>query len=175
MIKYTGKLLGIIKDISNGGVIAQFHLNGSGNELGEMAEKELDLRITEHRGKRSLDANAYAWVLMDKLSEKTGVDKETIYRETIKNIGGNTDTVCLREDAAERFVSMWREKGLGWFCETFTSRLRGCTNVIVYYGSSTYDTRQMSRLIDLLVQECKEQSIETLPPERLAAMKEGWR
>ena len=43
-----------------------------------------------------------------------------------------------------------------------------------YYGSSRYNTRQMSRLIDSIVQDCKDLGIETLPPEKLAAMKEEW-
>ena len=54
------------------------------------------------------------------------------------------------------------------------SKLPGCVNVILYYGSSTYDTAQMSRLINLAVQDCKEQGIETMTPQELAAMMEGW-
>ena len=54
------------------------------------------------------------------------------------------------------------------------SKLPGCTNVVLYYGSSTYDTAQMSRLIDMAVQACVEQGIETLPPEKLAGMMEEW-
>ena len=40
----------------------------------------------------------------------------------------------------------------------------------VLAGSSTYDTKEMSELINGLVAECKEQGIETLPPEELARM-----
>lgn len=43
-----------------------------------------------------------------------------------------------------------------------------------YYGSSTYDTRQMSQLIDSLVQDCKALDIETMAPDKLAAMMEAW-
>ena len=54
------------------------------------------------------------------------------------------------------------------------SKIEGCKNVTLYYGSSTYDTRQMSRLIDLVVQDCKEQGIETMTPFELDALKERW-
>ena len=47
-------------------------------------------------------------------------------------------------------------------------------NVTLYYGSSTYDTEQMSRLIDNVVQDCKALDIETETPERLAMMMEAW-
>ena len=45
---------------------------------------------------------------------------------------------------------------------------------MLYYGSSTYDSAQMSRLIDLVVQECQAQGIETKTPEELALLKEDW-
>lgn len=50
-----------------------------------------------------------------------------------------------------------------------------CVSVCAYYGSSTYDTAQMSRLIDLVVQECRQQDIETLTERELSLLKEGWR
>jgi hypothetical protein len=54
------------------------------------------------------------------------------------------------------------------------SRISGYRNLRAYYGSSTYDTRQMSALIDTLVQDCKALDIETLSDEKLSAMMEGW-
>ena len=57
----------------------------------------------------------------------------------------------------------------------FQSKLPGCTNVILYYGSSSYDTEQMSSLIDLLVDDCKAQGIETATPDELARYKEEWK
>lgn len=64
--------------------------------------------------------------------------------------------------------------GLGWIAEPFERQIPGCTNVNVYYGSSTYDTAQMSRLIDLVVFDCKENGIETMTPEDLARLKGAW-
>lgn len=64
--------------------------------------------------------------------------------------------------------------GLGWFAETFPSKINGCTNVVLYYGSSTYDTKQMSALIDVAVESCKGLGIETMPPAELAALEASW-
>jgi hypothetical protein len=58
----------------------------------------------------------------------------------------------------------WEHNGLGWVTERSPSKIEGCTNVTLYYGSSTYDTAQMSRLIDLVIQECKQQDIDTMTP-----------
>lgn len=135
----------------------------------------LDLAISKHRERRSLDANAYAWVLMDKLAEKTGFSKEEIYRESVKNIGGNAYIYPIRKDAVEAYIRHWEHNGLGWIAESLgESKLEGYVNVISYYGSSEYDTAQMSRLIELLIGECREQGIETKTPAELAALMEEW-
>lgn len=137
--------------------------------------KLYDVEIKLHREKRSLDANAYCWVLIGKISEKVGVQKTEIYRSAIKEVGGNYTVVCVQDKALNALCSGWVKNGLGWLTETTPSRIAGCTNVLLYYGSSTYDTKQMSRLIDLIVQEAKQQGIETMTPRELDALKEGWR
>ena len=97
-----------------------------------------------------------------------------IYRRYIPEIGGNSETVCIPAKGADRLREGWERNGKGWVTETMPSKLPGCVNVILYYGSSTYDTAQMSRLISLAVQDCREQGVETMPPQELAAMMEGW-
>lgn len=138
-------------------------------------EKQYVVEVKEYHLRRSLDANAYCWVLLDKLAEKTGVPKSDIYRNLIREIGGNNDTVCCVERAVDKLCDSWRKNGMGWQAEVGDSKLDGCKTVTLYYGSSTYDTRQMSRLIDLVVQECQQQGIETKTPRELALLKEEWK
>lgn len=137
-------------------------------------DEKISVRFSKHRKKRSLDSNAYAWVLMDRLSEKLGIPKEQIYRQYIKDIGGVSETICIKTDGVQKLCEAWHKNGLGWLTATFPSDTQGYTNVILYYGSSTYDTRQMSRLIDMIVHDCKEQGIETANPEELKALLESW-
>lgn len=137
-------------------------------------DKRYRLEIKEHREKRSLDANSYFWVLVHKLAEATGIPVTQIYRSSIREIGGVSEHYCGKPDAIERLSAAWEANGLGWIAETYESKLPGMLNITLYYGSSSYDTRQMSRLIDNIVQDCKALDIETLPPDRLAAMMEGW-
>ena len=54
------------------------------------------------------------------------------------------------------------------------ANLNGFTNVITYYGSSSYNTAEMSKLIELIVQECKQQGIETKPKAEINALLESW-
>ena len=140
----------------------------------EMRDRVYTCEVREYRKKRSLDANAYFWVLCDKLAEATGVPKEDIYRNAIRDIGGVSDTVCVTDKAATKLMQTWSGRGLGWFCESFPSKLPGCINVTLYSGSSTFDTRQMSRLIDNIVQDCAAVGIETATPDEIALMKARW-
>lgn len=141
----------------------------------ELADKEkLSIEIKPYRERRSLDANAYFWVLCDKLAEKLNKGKSELYRELIREIGGVSDTVCMINSAVERFCSNWQAKGLGWQTEAVESKLEGCTNVTVYFGSSTFDKAQMGRLLDLTIQECQEQGIPTETPDQIAEMKARW-
>lgn len=134
-----------------------------------------DLEVKEHRQKRSLDANAYCWVLINKIADAIRITPKEIYRQAIQNIGGNYEIIPIKEEAAERFRQIWESQGLGWPCvDMGKSKIQGYRNLRAYYGSSTYDTRQMSMLIDNLVQDCKALDIETLPPEKLALLMEGW-
>ena len=137
-----------------------------------MKRRKYDAELKEHREKRSLDANAYCWVLLDKLAEATRLPRDEIYRKAIHEIGGVSATVCVQNQAVDRLCKGWKENGIGWFSEVSDSKLKGCVNVTLYYGSSVYDTAQMSRLLDYIIEDCKALGIETLPPERLEAMKE---
>lgn len=137
--------------------------------------KKYVVEVKQYKHGRSLDANAYCWVLIDKLSEKTRIDKSEIYRRVIKEIGGNSQTVCVLEKAADKLIESWCCHGLGWQAEKFDSKIDNCVNVTLYYGSSVYNTAQMSRLIDSIVQECKAQRIETMTPDELARLKATWR
>ena len=138
-------------------------------------DKTYALELKQHRDRRSLDANSYCWVLIGKLSAALNQPKEQIYREMIRDIGDNFETVCVKSDALESLCNCWEKHGLGWITERFHSKIPGCSNVNLYYGSSEYDTKQMSRLIDAVIAECKSAGIQTETPEELARMKEEWK
>lgn len=144
--------------------------------LATKKEKKYVADIKEYRERRSLDANAYMWVLVGKLSGRLGLPPEEIYRAAIRDVGDNYEVTPIRNDALERWKVIWQSNGLGWLCEEIgPSKHEGYTNVRNFYGSSAYDKAQMSRLIDNIVQDCKAQGIETLTPDELARLTEEWR
>ena len=136
--------------------------------------EKLDIGIKKWRKKRSLDANSYFWVLCGELSAKLSISPETIYREMVRDIGGNYEIIPVRADAVTRFCEAWSHNGLGWITDTFPSKLKGYTNVMAYYGSSTYDTAQMHRLLDVMIAECREHGVETKPKEEIESLMKMW-
>lgn len=144
----------------------QYALRDSLNTAGD----KLTLKLSKYRKHRSLDANAYFWQLVSKLAEELDSTKEEIYREYIRHYG-ISKPVEISEKAVDTMIYMWQTHGLGWFAEKLDhGSTEGFVLVNFYYGSSAYNTKQMSRLIDAAVNDCKEQGIETLPPEEIKAM-----
>ena len=138
-------------------------------------DRYYDLTIKEHRKKRSLDANAYFWELVGQLSDALRITPKEIYRQAIQNIGGNYEIIPVKAEAADKFKEAWEKNGLGWPCvDMGPSKITGYRNLKAYYGSSTYDTLQMSMLIDNIVQDCKAVGIETRSREDIDSLLGGW-
>lgn len=136
-------------------------------------DKTKKYEVKEYKEKRSLDANAYAWVLLGKLQDKLHIPKEEIYRDTIKNIG-SYEVIPIKNEAVDKFRQAWGKKGLGWITETTKSKLDGYTNVLAYYGSSIYDTKEMTRFIEQIIQECEQLDIETKSKAEIDSLLESW-
>lgn len=177
-MKISGRIVGASIDFKTNKPTLTLEVNERNDfELlvDEMRDKDkLSIEVKPYRERRSLDANAYFFVLADKLAEKLNTTKVEIYRNAIKEIGGVSETVCVKNEAVERLCEGWMSNGIGWQTETLPSKIEGCTNVILYYGSSTYDTAQMSRLIDNIVQDCKAVGIETRTPDEIANLLSLW-
>lgn len=139
------------------------------NHYDDYKEKDLNIKLSRYRKNRSKDSNAYFWGLCGQLSAKLKIAPRDIYRILVKEIGGNYEITPIKTEAVDAWVQIWENRGLGWVCEILgKSKIDGYTNVINYFGSSEYDTAQMSRLIELIVQECKNNGIETATPEELS-------
>lgn len=171
-------MIGKLKDLTftrNGNQILSVELRADYTEqFDELKDGDVNVEIKKYRPKRSLDANAYCWVLLNKLSAVVKRKPEDIYRDEIREIGGVSRIVCVPEEQAQDVSRGWCRNGIGWQAEQMPSKLPGCVNLILYLGSSEYDTAQMSDLIDLIIQDCQAVGIETDTPERIEEIKSLW-
>ena len=139
-------------------------------------DKPYTVTLKEWRKKRSLDANAYAWVLIHKLAAKLSVSPEEIYRQHIRDIGDNAEPILIRTDRVDSFIQKWKGRGTGWLAEVHSSSREhpDYSWVTVYAGSSVFDTAQMSRFIGFIIEDCRENGIEYLTPKELEQMLARW-
>ena len=131
-----------------------------------------EYELKQIRKKRSLDANSFFWKLTDEIAKALNTTKEQIYWNLVKRVGVFDTLQFADEESMNRFKANWQQNGLGWLTYTVDKDKH---ILQAYYGSSRYNTQEMSRLIDEAVEEAKNLGIETLTPEELSRMKEDWK
>ena len=173
----TGRLLQTWWDSRRQKTIIQFEV--SGNVLPDcekLGAKELAIRAYPESKRRSLNANAYYWLLTGKIAEKLMISTARLHNLHLREcgylemMGDRVVYVVIPDDQEEDVLER----------ETFhlspTSETKEGKDGTVYRtykmlrGSHTFNTEEMSRLIDLTVEEAKECGIETASPEEISRM-----
>lgn len=135
---------------------------------------DLSVEMKKYRAKRSLDANAYFHVLVGKIADTMTISKAKAKNMLICRYGQpqllpDGSIMIYKTNAQEEF--MWEQEAVHAIPVRYEDK---ATFYKIYRGSHTYDTKEMSLLIDGTVADAKELGIETLPPAELARMKERW-
>lgn len=169
----TGKLTGAMRTFDGKNLILTFECESLNPEQIVNLQKQDKLRIkaVKYKERRSLDANAYAWVLMTKIADAVSSSKEEIYEDMLQKYG------AVYEDE-EGYITMTVKKSVDM------SKISGhwkyikdngtFASYLMIKGSSEYDTAEMSQFIDRIVEEAKELGIETATPDELERMKQEW-
>lgn len=141
------------------------------------ANRPLTVEIKAERKLRSLNANSYCWKLCDEMAAMLHSTKLEIYRLAIRQAGVWQDMDMVYA-AYPRFDREWRQKGTspetGYFTDILTPPEGGRCTVRAYYGTHTYSTAEMSKLIDWLVTEAEGMGIETMTPAEVESLLEEW-
>lgn len=171
----TGKLTGASRTFNGQGIILTFEVDASaaGQVENMRSDDLLRIRAVKYKQKRSLDANAYAWVLMTKIANHPDISssKEDVYEQMLQKYG----TLYEDEDGyititVKKSVDMSKVDG-HW---KFIKDNGKFASYLMIKGSSEYDTAEMSHFIDRIVEESKELGIETATPDELERMKQEW-
>lgn len=173
-MEFTGKVQNISTDWQTGKLHITFSINelSAINEIEKIKDEEkLAIKAVKYRNKRSLDANAYAWVLMQKIAEEIHSDKWSVYLEMLQKYSREFTFVICKEKAVNKLKELYRTcVDLG---KVNVNGMEGY-QIQVFFGSSGFDSKAMSVFIDGIVSECKELGIETIPPDELERMKSKW-
>ena len=140
--------------------------------------KEGQYEITpqkKEKKRRSLDANSYAWVLIDKIAAKVGASPEDVYRNAVRDTGGiSLAPEEVPVDRLEQYIRGFVGGHLGRQVKIFPSYTFGYVNVIRVLGSSDYDTAQMARFINGLQEEAAVLEIEVRDPAWVQSLLDSW-
>lgn len=180
-MEFTGRLSNLDIDYVSGSQKLKITVN---EDIREQFDKlkdceKLSVKIVKYRKKRSLDANAYFHVLVGKIAEVLNSSKPATKNMLLAKYGqyqidGNDIMHLIVRDDID--VSNFEEIHL-----SATSAVRTLDDNKLYRvyrvmrGSHTYDSYEMSKLIEGAVSDAKELGIETATPREILAMEEKWR
>lgn len=139
-------------------------------ELERLKDSDIRVRAVKYRKKRSLSANAMFWACCGRIANAVQSDKWTVYLSMLKKYGKYTFVAC-KPNMVDSIRSQWRE------CEVWNSiNINGkpAVQMICYFGSSSYDTAEMSRLIDGTIQEMKDLGLDLPMTQDIKTALENW-
>mgnify|MGYP003373335103 CR=1 FL=1 len=173
----VGKLTGASRTLDGKRINLTFEVDGSSADQVEkiMAQDKLRIRAVKWREKRSIDANNYLWELLSQMAPVLHTTKEELYLRELQEYGvfiylPGTDEDMKKLSEVFRIVINRGETTL----TTPSGKEMRLNQLQCYKGSSKYDTLEMSRLIDGVVEDAKELGIDTMTPEEIRQMKERW-
>lgn len=130
----------------------------------------LDIVLKKHRESRSLNANALLWKCLGDMAKQENVDKWDKYLEMLKKYGKYT-YICVKPNVVEAMKKQWREiEVIGDIDINGTKAVQ----LLCYFGSSTYDTKEFSVLLDGVIQEMINAGLTPPIPQDLEKALEQW-
>ena len=172
-MEFTGEFVNASKDWKSGKWNITFTCEDESalQEIDEIKDAKLNIVVKKHRNKRSLDSNAYAWVLMQKIAEEIGKSKWEVYLDMLQRYSKAFTHLIVKPNAVDAVMSMYRTAiDLG---EIVVNGQRG-HQLQVYFGSSTFNTDEMQVFLTGIVETAKEMGIQTETPEEIARMNATW-
>lgn len=128
-------------------------------------DREKIFELKEHKPKRSLSQNAYAWKLINELGNKLGMSKEDLYKQMLEDYGQSIIVSLLDEINPEHYFKYYKQIGKG------KTNGKGFNHYRVYKGSSEFNTLEMKYFLDGIIQECENVGIPTLTQEQIERLK----
>jgi hypothetical protein len=146
------------------------------NRFDELKDTDLDIEIKKHRKRRSLNANAYFHLLVNKIAEHQGLGNEEVKTSLVVEYGalakdGDGATVGFKLPASVDVTTLYR------YVKCFDTRMENGKEFncyLVYKQTHTLDSKEMARLIDGAVYTAQDLGIETDTPEMIARSKSEW-
>ena len=174
----TGTLEEINIDYNTGKPKISFLINDKDklSDIEQLKGLKLKIEAKKYIKKRTTNANNYFWKILQELCDLAEIDTVEEYKRRVKELG-IFRRFKIEKDNVKTFEKMWTAQGIAWFWEIFDTEVIGDTEfkiINAYYGSSSFNSKQMARIIDGVVQDCKVYGIETKPKEEIESLLRSW-
>ena len=161
-----GRLTGIQLPFRAKFPVVSFEVEADPEALEKYQGKELEISVKQYRKKRSIDANACLWGCLGKIADALHMDNWSVYLFMLKRYGKFTHIMVVPE-AVEAMQLQWRETTV--VGETYHDGKK-MVEMICFFGSSTYDSKEFSRLLDGVISDMKELHLETPADSEMRAI-----
>lgn len=141
----------------------------------KLKDCDVEVKIEKYSPPKSREAGAYAWVLIHKIAEKTRREPMVVYREFIRNFSCKTVVTCVQAEFAEGEIKDFVKDHYGRMVDIGESKIPGCVVLHKKYGMSSFTREQMSALIDIICDTCRELEIETKSEEEINSLVGSWK
>ena len=171
-MKAKGRLKNVSIAFETHKLILSFEIDGEPGDIEKYFNTDLDISFDKRRKKRSLDANACLWGCLGRIAEENGTDNWTEYLRSLRSYGKYT-YINIKPEAVEDLRRQWREidvVGDAFVIDEITGEISKMKQVLCFYGSSTYNSKEFSRLLDGVISDMKDLGLETPASEELRAM-----
>lgn len=166
-MKAKGRITGIQMPFRSKRPVVSFEVQADPEALEKYMDIDLDISFSRHRNRRSIDANAFLWACLGEIARAINSDTWSIYLYMLERYGKFTH-ILVKPEAVEQVRQVWRETKI-------VGEKNGMIQMLCFFGSSTYNTKEFSQLLDGVVSEMKEMHLETPPDEEMKRLLEGMR
>lgn len=166
-MKAKGRITGIQVPFRSKRPVVSFEVQAEPEALEKYMDIDLDISFSRHRNRRSIDANAFLWACLGEIARAINSDTWSIYLYMLERYGKFTH-ILVKPEAVEQVRQVWRETKI-------VGEKDGMIQMLCFFGSSTYNTKEFSQLLDGVVSEMKEMHLETPPDEEMKQLLEGMR
>ena len=166
-MKAKGRITGIQVPFRSKRPVVSFEVQAEPEALEKYMDIDLDISFSRHRNRRSIDANAFLWACLGEIARAINSDTWSIYLYMLERYGKFTH-ILVKPEAAGQVRQVWRETKI-------VGEKDGMIQMLCFFGSSTYNTKEFSQLLDGVVSEMKEMHLETPPDEEMKRLLEGMR
>ena len=171
---FTGRICEVSRDYITKKPMLKFLINEEPNGIEKLNDKDLKIKVVKCTNPRSLNANAYFHVLCDKLRIELGVSMAHMKNMLITSYGQieyiEDQALIYKTNAPVEYIQELEEAHMKFLKQGED----GAYWYRVYRGSHTYDTKEMSQLLEGTIQEAKAQGIETKTPDEIARLVSLW-